>query len=202
MDNIDKIKNWLGSGSINIFGKPLAGKDSQCKILAELLGGNALGAGEIFRGSDMPDHVKECMKNGNLVPTQDFIDIVLPFLGQKRLAEKPLILSSLGCWHGEEEGVVGAVESAGHPFKLAIYLDLPDEELFKRLQLVEQQADRVGRQNDKPEVLENRLIEYVNKTYPVLEHYREMGMLVNANGVGTREQVTENILNAITNFIK
>ena len=202
MDNIDKIKNWLGSGSINIFGKPLAGKDSQCRILAELLGGNVLGAGEIFRGSDMPDSVKECMKNGNLVPTQDFINIVLPFLSQERLMGKPLILSSVGRWHGEEEGVIGAVKSAGHPMKIAIYLDLSDEELLNRLRAAEQQKDRADRQEDSEEALKNRLNEFDAKTKPVLEYYQNVGLLINVNGVGTREQVAENILNAITNFIK
>ena len=202
MDDIDKIKNWLGSGSINIFGKPLAGKDSQCKILAESLGGNILGAGEIFRGSDMPDSVKECMKNGNLVPTQDFIDIVLPFLSQERLANKPLILSSVGRWHGEEEGVIGAVKSAGHPMKIAVYLNLSDEELLNRLHATEQQADRADRQEDSEEALKNRLNEFNAKTKPVLEYYQNIGLLVNVNGVGTREQVAENILNAINEFIK
>ena len=202
MQNTEQIKKWLNNGSINIFGKPLAGKDSQCKILAELLDGNVLGAGEIFRGSDMPESVKECMKNGNLVPTKDFIDIVLPFLSQERLANKPLVLSSVGRWHGEEEGVIGAVKSAGHPMKVAIYLDLPDEELLNRLYATEQQKDRSDRQEDSKKTLKNRLNEFATKTGPVLEYYQNMGLLLKVNGADTREQVTQNILDAIINFIK
>ena len=202
MKNVEQIKKWLENGSINIFGKPLAGKDSQCKILAELLSGNVLGAGEIFRGSDMPDSVKECMKNGNLVPTQDFIDIVLPFLNQERLMNKPLILSSVGRWHGEEEGVIGAVKSAGHPIKIAIYLDLSDEELLNRLHATEQQAGRADRQEDSKEALKNRLNEFDAKTKPVLEYYKNLELLLTVNGTGTKEQVTNNIIFAINNFIK
>lgn len=95
-----QLKAWLGSGSINIFGRPFAGKDTQGKKLAALFDATLLGGGDILRGSTMPERIKALMRTGELIPTDDYISIVLPYLSQPALAGKPLILSSVGRWHG------------------------------------------------------------------------------------------------------
>ena len=46
---VSNIKKWLGTGSINIFGLPMSGKDTVGKRLAELIGGEFLSSGDIIR---------------------------------------------------------------------------------------------------------------------------------------------------------
>src|SRR5665213_2557950 len=101
-DKIDKVKSWLGSGSINIFGPPFAGKDTQGTRLSKELDAVLLSGGAILRGSNMPNHVKDLMRTGQLIPTNDYFDLVLPYLKQDKFVDKPLVLSSVGRWHGEE----------------------------------------------------------------------------------------------------
>ena len=48
-EKIETIKEWLGTGSINIFGLPMSGKDTQGIKLAETLGAKFLSSGLIIR---------------------------------------------------------------------------------------------------------------------------------------------------------
>ncbi len=192
--DVAHIQAWLGTGSINIFGRPFAGKDTQGKLLAELFDGALLGGGEILRGSTMPDHVKAAMKTGKLIATEDYISIVLPYLKQAELADKPLILSSVGRWHGEEEGVLGATSESNHPLKAVIYLALSEPEVRERWEQTHTTSDRGVRHDDTAEVLEVRLEEYRDKTLPVIEFYREKGLLIEIDAAQTPERVMESIV--------
>src|ERR1700742_3798418 len=101
---IKAVKSWLGSGSVNIFGTPYAGKDTHGHRLAEQLDAVLLGGGEILRGGEMPAEVKELHRTGRLFPTDLYFRLVLPFLKQKKFQGRPLILSSVGRRQGEEDG--------------------------------------------------------------------------------------------------
>ena len=196
-DKIDLIKKWLGTGSINIFGRPFSGKDSQGRRLAEIFGGNLVGGGEILRGSEIPEHVKQHMRDGKLIPSDDYVNIVLPFLSQQNLANKPLILSSVGRWHGEEDGVIQAVKAAGHPLKAVVYLDISNDESHKRWLAREINNDRQNRHDNTEEILNVRFTEFDNKTLPVLDYYQQLGMLLTTDGKGARDEITNNIINSL-----
>lgn len=191
---LETIAAWLGTGSINIFGRPFSGKDTQGRMLAEQFGGILLGGGEILRNSVIPEDIKTLMKNGILIPIDAYIDIVLPYLEQASLSEKPLILSSVGRWHGEEDGVLAAAQQSGHPVKAVIYLDLDELTVRDRWALLHVQADRGHRHDDTEEILETRLNEYRNKTLPVIEHYKDLGLLLSIDGNRPREQVYGEII--------
>lgn len=196
MDN-KKIRNWLGTGSINIFGRPFAGKDTQGRIIAEALGGVLLGGGDILRNSEIPPHVDAALKKGHLAPTDDYVNIVLPYLKREEFAGQPLILSSVGRWIGEEQGVIKALEEAGHQLKAVIYLDLPEDIVLKRWQALEHHDNRGGRYDDTEEILEKRLNEYREKTLPVLDEYKKLGLLIKIDGHQSAEKVSKEILEAL-----
>lgn len=201
-DEILKIKGWLGAGSINIFGRPFAGKDTQGRLLAEEFNGTLLGGGDILRASTLPNHVEEAMKAGQLIPTEEYIQIVLPFLSKQEHSNRPLILSSVGRWSGEENGVIEATNASGHPLKIVIYLDLDEKHVRERWENLHATNDRGLRHDDTAEVLEARLSEYRNKTLPVLQHYRNLGLLLTIDGKQTPSMVHEEILrklSALTN---
>lgn len=194
---IEAIRNWLSTGSINIFGRPFAGKDTHGRELAELFNGVLLSGGDILRNSEIPEHAKEQMRAGHLTPTEDYISIVLPYLSRDEFSEKPLILSSFGRWYGEEEGVKEATEKAGHPTKAVLYLDISEEAVRDRWRSKNHIGARGERHDDSEEILEIRLTEYKEKTLPVIDHYREQGLLVDIDSTLPKETVLQNIIDEL-----
>ena len=112
-EKISKIKAWLGTGSINIFGLPMSGKDTQGIRLAEALDAKFLSSGIIIRAAEEEQH-KNYSKNGELAPTNVFFELVLPYFERKDLFEYPLILSSIGRWSGEENQIMSVAAASGH----------------------------------------------------------------------------------------
>ena len=195
-EKIDTIKNWLGSGTIILFGRPFAGKDYQSNQLARLFEGNSASSGDILRNSVLPKHVEEAMAVGELVPTNDFVNIVLPYLSQPALANKPLILSSFGRWHGEEEGVIRAVENSKHPLKAVIYLKMSDDDIFNRWNTKEH-TERHNRVDDSLDILKKRLIVFSEKTLPVLDDYKNLGLLITVDCRPIKDEVTNNVIDTL-----
>ena len=196
---VDIVRQWLGSGSINIFGRPFAGKDTQGRILAELFNGSLLGGGDILRGSTIPDHIKALMHAGTLIPSEDYVNIVLPYLSKPAFQHHPLILSSVGRWKGEEEGVIEATRESGHELKAVVYLNLDEEKVISRWHALKDLNDRGERHDDTLEVLEIRLKEFREKTVPVIEKYRELGLLIEIDGDQPLDVVTNSVLRELTN---
>jgi len=194
---INKIREWLGAGSINIFGRPFAGKDAQGLRLANLFDGNLVGGGDILRSINIPKTSSENIKSGKLVPSDDYVKIVLPFLAQPHFANKPLILSSVGRWHGEEDGVIETLNRSAHPLKAVVFLDISNKESHTRWLAREINNDRQSRHDDTEEILKVRFDEFEEKTLPVLDYYQQRGLLITVNGTQTRDQVTNDILDAL-----
>lgn len=196
-EKITHISRWLGSGSINIFGLPYAGKDTHGRELAELFGGELLGGGDILRNSTIPDNVKAAMDGGELIPTEDYISIVLPYLSHHSFENKPLILSSVGRWFGEEKGVIDATKKSGHPLKAVIHLSTDEAAVRRRFERAKIAGDRETRNDDADEILTKRLEEYRTKTVPVINAYRDMGLLLEIDGLPPREEVLNTIIDEL-----
>lgn len=189
-----QVENWLGSGSVNFFGLPFAGKDSQARLLAERFNGIVLSSGDILRNSVIPPETKEIMDRGGIAPTQDFINIVLPYLKKPEFKNHPLMLSSVGRWHGEEEGVIDALNESNHQLRAVIYLNLDETTAIERLDLEENATERGVRGDDDKVALQKRIEEFNTKTKPVIEYYRELGLLIEVDASLSKEEVERLIL--------
>ena len=201
-DKIAAIKRWLGTGSINIFGYPMSGKDTQGVKLAEAVGGKLLSSGIIIRAKEVEIH-KNLTGTGDLIPTDIFYEWVLPYFEREDLKKYPLILSSIGRWFGEEDTVLETAEKTGHPIKAAVLLNISEADVISRLQKLQILNDRGLRQDDKDmAVFENRLEEFRTKTMPVLEHYKKLGLLINVNGDQSREEVFEEMVNKLYDYLQ
>ena len=196
-EKIDFIKDWLGSGSLNIFGIPFAGKDTQGRLLAEMFGGELVAGGDVLRHYPDQTKLKELLSTGELIPTEVYMDVVLPFMMQEKFNGKPLILSSVGRMDGEQETILEAGEKSSHPTKAVVMLNLDDDEVNKRFEAAKELNDRGERADDDEEVLKTRLKEFHEKTQPVVDFYREKGLLIDIDGSVSRDQVTEAIINAL-----
>ena len=188
------IKNWLDTGSINIFGLPMSGKDTQGIRLAEALGAKFLSSGMIIRA--MEEETKQNFsKTGELIPTNTFYEWVLPYLERKDLFNYPLILSSIGRWSGEEDQVMSVAAGAGHAIKAVIILNVSEADVEKRFEAAKTLSDRGDRADDNNlEIFHTRLKEFREKTLPVLQHYKSLDLLIEINGDQTRDAVFAEIV--------
>ena len=163
---IGEIGEWLGPNSLNFFGLQFAGKDNRANELALPLNAAVLSGGDILRNSHIPDDIRAIMNSGALIPSDDYAQIVLPYLSDPDFDGRPIFLSAVGRMAGEEVGVMKATESAGHPLAAVPYLKITTDESFRRMAL----ADR-GRDDDTLEGLRKRHEEFEAKTQPVLDAY-------------------------------
>lgn len=196
-NQLSSIKQWLGSGSINIFGLPFAGKDTHGHELAKLLGGVTLSGGQILRNSPRTPEQIAIQESGGLFPTDEYMRIVTPYLSRDEFAGKPLILSSVGRWIGEEQGVLAATEASRHPTLAVLYLTVNEETIYRRLDASKEIGDRELRADDSHEILGKRIQEFTNKTLPVIEEYRKLGLLIEINSDASREEVFDTILSRL-----
>lgn len=185
--------NWLGTGSINLFGRPFSGKDTQANMLAKLFNCSVIGGGDIIRNSKRYDLHKE-LETGLLTPQTEYLKLVLPYLSLKKFAKKPLILSSLGRWHGEEPAIMKAAAESNHAIKMVIHLNIPESLVYKRWEAAKKLGDRGSRNDDTSNSIMTRLKEYTNKTLPVLDYYKQRGLLIEVDGSNSRKQVSEQII--------
>lgn len=191
---IATIREWLGTGSINIFGLPFAGKDTQGKLLAEKFGGVEISSGDMLRHNKGNKRLQQLLAAGEIIPSDLFEEIVIPYLSNPDFQGKPLILSEVGRMEGEHLAVIRATDSSGHPQKAVILLKLSDQEVFERFESAKQLQDRGKRADDSREVLQTRLDSYHEKVTPVIEFYRDKGLLAEIDGTLSREDVTDEIL--------
>lgn len=183
------LKNWLGTGSINIFGLPMSGKDTQGLRLAEALNAKFLSSGIIIRAKEAENR-KSYSDHGALIPTDVFYEWVLPYFQKPELASSPLILSSIGRWSGEEDAVMASAKDSGHEIKAVILLNISEADVETRFEAAKTLGDRGDRKDDKDlETFRTRLLEFRTKTLPVLQHYKSLGLLVNVNGDQSRDAV-------------
>lgn len=196
-EKIARIKEWLGTGSINIFGLPMSGKDTQGIRLAEMLGAKFLSSGMIIRAAEAETH-RDLTSNGKLVPTDLFYDLVLPYFGRSDLADFPLILSSIGRWYGEETSVIEMASATDHPIKAAVLLNISEADVMDRFETAKILNDRGDRNDDKETgVFYTRIQEFTEKTLPVLQHYKELGLLIEVRGDQTRDEVFLAMIDAL-----
>lgn len=205
-EKIAFLKEWLGTGSIDIFGLPMSGKDTVGIKLAEMLGARFLSSGMIIRAMEKEEN-QHYTEGGNLAPTDVFYKWVLPYFGRKDLAESALVLSSVGRWSGEEDKVMEAAADAGHPIKAVVLLNVSEADVMERWELVQKTGQRIGqdqlpvRADDKEkEVFSNRIAEFKEKTMPVMNHYQQLGLLVPVLADMTREEVMEAVVDKLYQY--
>ena len=193
-DKIKVIKQWLGTGSINVFGLPMSGKDTQGVRLAETLGAKFLSSGLIIRAKEEETR-QNLTEFDNLIPTNIFYEWVLPYFEREDLKPYPLVLSSIGRWSGEENQVMSVAAGSGHDIKAVILLNISEADVESRFEAAKLLGDRGERKDDKDiETFRNRMEEFRTKTLPVLQHYRDLNLLININGDQRREQVFTEIV--------
>ncbi len=197
-DKIQSVGSWLGKGSLNLFGRPFSGKDTQADILAALLNGKVIGGGEILRSqTDVPKDISQTYDSGDLAPSNFYLKEVTPYLSRPEYNSCPLILSSLGRMHGEEASILKAADDSHHPIKGVIYLKIDEDLVWERFRSAKQIKDRGQRADDTDEALKLRLEKFRTETLPVIEYYRNLGILHEIDGSLSVQAVTQEIIETL-----
>ena len=201
IDKLAMIKSWLGTGSLNIFGLPMSGKDTVGERLAKDLGAKFLSSGIIIRAFEAEQN-QNMTGSGQLIPTNTFYDIILPYFSRKEMKNDSLILSSVGRWSGEEDKIMEAAKNGGHEIKAVVLLDLTETDVKNRFEAAKELNDRGERADDANiEIFETRIREFNEKTVPVLNHYDELRLLIKVPANGSRDEVYSSVIDKLVEFI-
>ena len=202
IDKLAKIKAWLGTGSLNVFGLPMSGKDTVGERLAKDLGAKFLSSGIIIRAFEAEQN-QNMTGSGQLIPTNTFYDIILPYFSREEMKDDSLILSSVGRWAGEEDKIMEAAKNGGHEIKAVVLLDLTEADVKNRFEAAKELNDRGERADDANlEIFETRIREFNEKTVPVLNHYDELKLLIRVPADGSRDEVYLSVIDKLVEFIK
>lgn len=210
MEKIEHLKQWLGTGSINIFGIQFSGKDTVGKQLAKLLDAEFISSGDVMRATFSDPEIAANQKvweaakvgslSGFLMPTNEFQHMMAERFRQPDITGKPLVLSTIGRWTGEEGPIMDALNASGHPTKAVLLLNISEEEVWRRWH-VAQDTRNGGRDDDvSEEKVARRINEFKTKTAPVIDVYRHMNILIDINGEQSREQVLSDAIDALYEF--
>ena len=86
------------------------------------------------------------------------------------------------------------LEERGHKVAAMIELDVPEEELIKRLLLRGQQS---GRSDDNEETIKKRLNVYHSQTAPLIEWYKKEGVHNHIDGLGELERIFADVCSVL-----
>lgn len=201
IDKLARIKSWLGTGSLNVFGLPMSGKDTVGERLAKDLGAKFLSSGIIIRAFEAEQN-QNMTGSGQLIPTNTFYDIILPYFSREEMKNDSLILSSVGRWAGEEDKIMEAAKNGGHEIKAVVLLDLTEADVKNRFEAAKELNDRGERADDANlEIFETRIREFNEKTLPVLNHYDELKLLIRVLADGSRDEVYLSVIDKLVEFI-
>jgi adenylate kinase len=180
------------------MGPPGAGKGTQAQRVAARHGIPAISTGDIFRanvgqGTELGRKAQEYMDAGEYVP-----DEVTNLMVRDRIAEPDaepgFLLDGYPRTLAQVEELDDMVRHTGHKLDAAVVLTVDDEELISRL-LARAKSD--GRTDDTEEVVRRRQQVYAEQTAPLIDVYRERGVLLEVDGMGEVDVVTERIFAAL-----
>jgi adenylate kinase len=181
-----------------IMGPPGAGKGTQAVRIAEHYRIPAISTGDIFRAmkhSDTPlaRQVRTIMESGGYVSDEITNDIV-----KDRLAQGDCVTGFLLDGYPRTLQQVQTLDDylaeTDRPLHAVISLLADVEEVVARLL---KRAEIDGRPDDNEETIRVRLQVYAEQTEPLLDLYRSRGMLVEVNGLGHIDEVSERVFAAL-----
>ena len=180
------------------MGPPGAGKGTQAQVVAARYNIPAISTGDIFRknvseGTELGLEAKRFMDAGEYVP-----DSVTNLMVRNRIDEedaaKGFLLDGYPRTLAQVDELDGMIAFTGHKLDAVVVLAVDSEELVRRLTA---RAETEGRTDDTEDVIRRRQEVYLEQTEPLVEVYRERGIVVEVDGMGEVAEVTERVFEAL-----
>ncbi len=174
-----------------LFGPPGSGKGTQAAKLVEKYDLLHISTGDLFRyemGNNTPlgQQAKSYMDKGALVPDEVTVGMLRNKVEANPYVEG-YIFDGFPRTVPQADALDNLLAEEGNEVHLLLMLDVPDEELVKRLL---GRGKVSGRADDMDEnIIRNRIEVYKNETTPVFEYYTEKGKAVKVHGVGSIDEI-------------
>lgn len=183
---------------IVLMGAPGAGKGTQAKMLEASLDMPQVSTGDIFRHNlknqtELGKLAQSYMDRGDLVPDDVTIAMVRDRVAQAD-CRKGAILDGFPRTPAQAGALQALLAEIGGRVLLVPYVNVESDELMRRLM---QRAAIEGRTDDTEDTIRNRMRVYEQQTEPLLDYYRQRGLLVEINGQQPIEDVQADLLAAI-----
>lgn len=185
--------------NVVLFGPPGAGKGTQSEKIITKYNLVHISTGDLFRkhlkeGTDLGKKAQKYIDAGNLVPDEVVIDMV-----DVKISETPatngFIFDGFPRTVAQAKALDQLLEKNNTSISLMIALQVPDDELRERIML---RGKTSGRSDDQDiEKINNRINVYKEETLPVANFYKAQGKLAEVNGVGSIDDIFNDICSEI-----
>ena len=181
--------------NVVLFGAPGCGKGTQSELLEKRFGLSHVSTGEIIRShiksqTELGLQMQEYISRGELAPDSVVIGMIEDYLAANK-GIKGTIFDGFPRTTAQAEAFDKLLEQHNDSVDIMIYMDVPEEELVKRILL---RGKESGRADDASEdVIRNRIAVYNQQTAVVADYYRSQGKYVAVPSLGTIDEVFERI---------
>jgi adenylate kinase len=181
-----------------IVGPPGAGKGTQAARISERFGIPTISTGDIFRKNiadetDLGKQVKAIVDAGDYVPDSLTNALVTDRLNEAD-ADGGFLLDGYPRTPDQVEYLTELLAQHGHTLDAVVRLVADQDEIVRRLR---QRALDQGRVDDSEEAIRHRQEVYIRETAPLIDMFRDQGLLVEVDGLGAIDDVTTRIFEAL-----
>lgn len=205
---------------IILVGPPGVGKGTQSALLHERLGAKPLSSGMIFRAeieaeTDLGQLAQSYIDRGELVPNGVTIQMMLKRIRSDEVRQSGFILDGFPRTVRQAEALDAELEKIHLPLDGVVSLEVDPDVIIERLSgrmgctkcgeiyhATNKPPKRQGfcdkcngplivRQDDKPETIRERLRVFASSTAPVIDYYRDKGLVVGVDATADPEVVYE-----------
>ena len=186
-----------------LLGPPGSGKGTQSKFLVEKFGFIQISTGDLLRDqvqqkdSSMGKEISEIMNNGELVPDEIVIKLIIGKI--TIFKEKNIIFDGFPRNINQAKVLDESLEKISVSLDKAIFINVDYEILKERIiSRINESGDNNKRSDDNVQTLVKRIDVYKKNTLPIVEYYKEKGILSEINGMLKIEEVSQQILKIIS----
>ncbi|KAK0632850.1 UMP-CMP kinase [Immersiella caudata] len=175
-----------------VLGGPGAGKGTQCARLVSEYGFTHLSAGDLLRaeqerpGSEFGDLIKQCIKDGAIVPMEVTVQLLenamTETIKSKPGAPKKFLIDGFP----RKMDQAFKFEEVVCPARLVLFYDCPEQEMERRLM---ERGKTSGRADDNAESIRKRFRTFIETSMPVVGHYEKQGRVVKIDATPTPDAV-------------
>ena len=188
-----------GTVRILLLGAPGAGKGTQGHRIADHFGVRHISSGDLIRAAIAEDvgagaALRQYTERGELVPDEVVLGIVGPHVLEAS-REGGYVLDGFPRTAPQAEYSRAAALTQDVHVQTAVLLDVPHDELVDRLL---RRAEKEGRKDDTPAVIERRLEVFDEHNDELVEFYERLGLLLRIDASGDVDTITKDILEQLS----